>query len=249
MNDELLSQLNYLRITGLAEQWADYVKQGEKSKMSHERFLRHVVAESHAAKHAYAREMRIKRAAIPELLLMETFPFALQPNLQRKRIMNIYDSLDYVRKKQNIILVGPTGCGKTGLATGYLAHAIESGYTGYFVTFPDLISKLYKSMAAHKEDRILKNYASYDCLLIDEIGYVEIEPAQTGLFFQLMSMRHRRKTTIVTSNLGFSDWTTFLKSEQLTAALIDRLTENSNVINMKNCKSIRPKGNDTETKK
>ncbi len=249
MNDELLIQLNYLRITGLAEKWTEYIKQGERGKMSHEQFLRHVAAESYAAKRAYAREMRIKRAAIPELLLMGTFPFALQPNLQRKRVMNIYDSLDYMLKKQNIILVGPTGCGKTGLGTGYLAHAIESGHTGYFVTFPELISKLYKSMAAHKEDRVLKTYASYDCLLIDELGYVDIEPAQTGLFFRLMTMRHRRKTTIVTSNLGFSEWTTFLKNEQLTAALIDRLTENSSVINMKNCKSIRPKGDDSKTAK
>ncbi len=80
---------------------------------------------------------------------------------------------------------------------------------------------------------VLKTFASYDALLIDEIGYIEVEPVQVALFFTLMHQRHKRKTTLVTSNLGFQQWTSFLQNDQLTAALIDRLTENSNVINMK----------------
>jgi DNA replication protein DnaC len=87
----------------------------------------------------------------------------------------------------------------------------------------------------------MKKFVSYDCLLIDEIGYVEVEPVQVGLFFTLMHKRHKQKSTLITSNLGFSRWTSFLKNDHLTAALIDRLTENSHVINMKNCFSLRPK--------
>jgi DNA replication protein DnaC len=78
-------------------------------------------------------------------------------------------------------------------------------------------------------------------LLIDEIGYIEVEPVQVGLFFTLMHQRHKRKTTLITSNLGFQQWTSFLNNDQLTAALIDRLTENSYVINMKQCVSLRSK--------
>jgi DNA replication protein DnaC len=76
-------------------------------------------------------------------------------------------------------------------------------------------------------------------LVIDEVGYVEVEPAQVGQFFTLMHKRHQRKTTIITSNLGFSEWGSFLKNPQLTAALSDRLTSNSHVINMKDCQSLR----------
>src|SRR5437667_11564409 len=76
---------------------------------------------------------------------------------------------------------------------------------------------------------------------IDEIGYVQVEPVQVGLFFTLLHQGHRRKPTLITSNLGFSEWRSFLKNDHLTAALIDRLTENSYVINMRNCVSIRPK--------
>jgi DNA replication protein DnaC len=87
----------------------------------------------------------------------------------------------------------------------------------------------------------LKAFASYDCLLIDELGFIEIDPVQVGLFFTLMHKRHKKKCTLITSNLGFEQWGTFLKSPQLTAALLDRLTEYSYVINMKNCVSLRSK--------
>jgi DNA replication protein DnaC len=91
---------------------------------------------------------------------------------------------------------------------------------------------------------VLKRYFSYDCLLIDELGYVEVEPVQVGLFFTLMHRRHKKKPTLITSNLGFSDWRSFLHNGHLTAALVDRLTEESHVINMKNCDSLRPKPNE-----
>ena len=100
---------------------------------------------------------------------------------------------------------------------------------------------LYQSIGDHSETKVIKTFASYDCLLIDELGYVEVESAQVGLFFTLLHKRHKKKTTLITSNLGFSQWTSFLNNPQLTAALIDRLTENSHVINMKECVSLRPK--------
>ena len=93
----------------------------------------------------------------------------------------------------------------------------------------------------HSEAAVIRRFLAYDCLLIDEVGYVEVEPVQVGLFFTLMHKRHRQKPTLITSNLGFAEWRTFLKNDHLTAALIDRLTENSHVINMNRCKSLRPK--------
>ena len=170
-----------------------------------------------------------------------SLPFDRQPKLDRKKILSLYDEFDYITKAQNMIWMGPTGCGKTGLATGFLLHAIHRGHTGRFISFPALIQELFASVADHSEARVLKHYQSYDCLLIDELGYVEVEPVQVGLFFALMQLRHRRKPTLITSNLGFNDWRSFLKNDHLTAALVDRLTENSHVINMKGCISLRPK--------
>src|SRR5260370_17955387 len=107
--------------------------------------------------------------------------------------------------------------------------------------FGELIAELFRSAADHSEPQILKRYLACDCLLVDEVGYVEVEPVQVGLFFTLMHKRHRKKPTLITSNLGFSEWRSFLKNDHLTAALIDRLTENRHGINMKNRVSPRPK--------
>ena len=115
-------------------------------------------------------------------------------------------------KNQNIIWIGPTGVGKTGLATAFLMHTIDHEYKGRYIPFPELIEMLYKSVADHSEEKIMKTFVSYDCLLIDEVGYVEVEPVQVGLFFTLMQKRHKKKTTLITSNLGFSQWTSFLKN-------------------------------------
>ena len=118
-------------------------------------------------------------------------------------------------------------------------QAIDRGYTGRYVLFPELIGGLYKSVADHSEEQVLRRYVSYDCLLVDEVGYVEIEPVQVGLFFTLMQRRHKRKSTLITSNLGFAEWRSFLKNDHLTSALIDRLTETSHVFNMRGCQSLR----------
>ena len=241
MDEELVKTLKYLRLGGLIAHWDEYLSLARKKKYSAIRLLKHVLEEECKIKRVNARQIRLKKARIPEHLVMETFPFSRQPKLNKKRVLSLYDSLDFVQKSQNIIWIGPTGCGKTGLASSFLIQAIHRGCKGRYVLFPELVADLYSSVADHTQDQVIKRYLSYDCLLIDEVGHVEVEPVQVGLFFTLMHKRHKRKPTLVTSNLGFSEWRSFLKNDHLTAALIDRLTENSHVINMKDCVSLRPK--------
>jgi DNA replication protein DnaC len=241
MNEELKAKLKYLRLGGLLAHWDDYLKVAADKGFSHGRLLTYVLEEEWRIKQDNARKLRLKKAHIPERLVIETFPFDQQPKLNKKKIMALYDSCDFMTNSQNIIWLGGTGCGKTGLATSFLIHAIEQGHSGRHVLFAELIAELYRSVADHSEEKVLKHYLSFDSLLIDEIGYVEVEPVQVGLFFTLMHKRHKKKPTLITSNLGFSEWGSFLKNPHLTAALIDRLTENSHVINMRQCVSIRPK--------
>ena len=241
MDEKLVEILKYLRLTGLLTHWDEYLTTARKKRFSPVRLLKYVLEEEYKLKTENARKLRLKRARIPEMLVIETYPFKKQPNLNRKKILSMYDAFDYMTKSRNIIWVGPTGAGKSGLATGFLVQAINRGYTGRYILFRDLIEELFASVADHSEKKVLKRYLSYDCLLVDELGYVEAEPAQVGLFFTLLQKRHRVKPTLITSNLGFSEWRSFLKNDHLTAALIDRLTENSHVINMNKCHSIRPK--------
>jgi len=246
MNEQMAQMLKYLRLGGLLANWDRYLALAQKGGYSHARLLEYVITEEYQIKKENARKMRINRARIPEKFVMETFPFNRQPKLNKKKIVGMYDAFDYMSKCRNIIFIGPTGVGKTGLATAFLIHAINNGHNGLFITFPDLVERLYQSVADHSESKVIKKFVSYDCLLIDELGYVEVEPVQVGLFFTLMHKRHKRKTTLITSNLGFGQWSSFLKNNHLTAALIDRLTENSHVINMKNCVSLRTRLDETK---
>jgi len=241
MDEQLQEILKYLRLGGLLAHWDQLLAEARRGRFSHERLLKHVLKAEYRLKRENARLLRRKRANIPEMLEIETFPFARQPKLDRKKIMSLYDGFDYITKHQNIVWLGPTGCGKSGLASAFLLQALDRGYRGCFITFPELIAELYASLADHSEQQLLRKYIRYDCLVVDEVGYVEIEPAQVGLFFTLMQRRHKTRTTLITSNLGFSEWAALLKSDQLTAALLSRLTETSHVINMKNCHSLRPK--------
>jgi len=240
-DEELIGMLKYLRLWKLLSHWEEYLTEARKKHYSVERFLKYILEEEFRAKCENGRLLRRKRANIPEMLEMETFPFSQQPKLDRKKTMSYYDSFDYMTKQRGMVWVGPTGCGKTGLATAFLLQAIDRGHRGYFVTFPELLQELFQSLADRSEEKVLRRYLSYDCLVIDEVGYVEVEPAQVGQFFTLMHKRHKKKTTLITSNMGFSDWGSFLRNTQLTSALLDRLTASSHVINMKECKSLRPK--------
>ena len=239
MDEELEKMLKYLGLRGLIAKWDHYIDLAKKGSFSSVRLLKYVVEQEYKTKQENARKRRISLAKMPEPFVIETFPFDRQSKLNKKMILTLYDCFDYMTKQQNIIWIGPTGTGKTGLATAFLTQAIDRGYRGKFILFPELVETLYQSLADHTEKKVLETFAAYDCLLIDELGLIEIDPVQVGLFFSLMHKRHKKKATLITSNLGFDQWGSFLKNSQLTAALVDRLTENSHVINMKKCKSLR----------
>ncbi len=197
MNEELAGKLKYLRLGGLLAGRDEYLKLSAQKRFSHGHLLTHIVEEEYRLKRENARKLRLKRACIPEPFVIETYPFDRQPNLSKKMIMALYDSFDYMKSSRGIIWLGPTGVGKSGLATSFLVHAINQGYAGRHIPFAELVAELYRSVGDHTEDAVLKRYGAYDCLQIDEIGYVEVEPVQVGLFFTLMQRRHKKRCTLL----------------------------------------------------
>ena len=241
MTDTLAEQLKALRLTGLLARWDEHLKAAAGSNLSHARFLTRVIEEEYRLKCDQARQQRLKLAKIPEKWVLETFPFDRQPKLNKKKILALYDSMAFLKDKQNILWLGGTGVGKTGLATSFLIQAIHQGARGRYVLFSDLLHELHRSQADRSQARVIRRYLRYDILLVDEIGYVDAQPAQVGLLFTLLQKRHQQRSTLITSNLGFSEWASFLKNPHLTAALIDRLTQSSHVFNLKDCVSLRTK--------
>lgn len=239
MNETLAQQLKFLRLPGLLSRWDELLNTAAQANLSHARFLTRVIEEEYRLKGEAARQQRLKLAKIPEPWVMDTFPFERQPKLNKKKTLALYDSMAFLRDKQNILWLGRTGCGKTGLATSFLIQAIHQGARGRYVLFTDLLHELDRSQADRSQNQVIRRYVNYDLLLIDEMGYAEAEPSEVGLFFTLLQKRHKQRSTLITSNLGFSEWASFLKNPHLTAALIDRLTESSHVFNMRECVTLR----------
>lgn len=235
------SYLKYLEWEHLRTHWDQYLKDATAKKCSYHNLLSTIITDEYHHRFERRRTVRIKAAKIPELLVMETFPFDRQPQLKKKIVMELYDSRRFINENQVLLFIGPTGCGKTGLGTSYLIHAINNEHRGRFIDFNDLIHILYRSGADHTEKRVIKQLASIECLLIDEVGYSSLDKSKAGLFFELMKQRHNKRCTIITSQLGFEEWGTFINDKHLTAALLDRVTENCTVFNMSKCISIRSK--------
>lgn len=241
MDESIKNTLRYLGLKNLEENWNTIQKQAQRQKPSYQKFLTDILTQECAVKNETQRATRIKNAKIPELLIMDTFPFTRQPKLRKKLVLQVYDSMQYIHESQVLVFIGPTGCGKSGLATSFLVHAINNSCRGLFIDFKQLILKLYQSCADNSGIRLIKRLANIDCLLIDEFGYAPVEQQQAGLFFDLIKSRHKRKCTIITSQLGFDTWSSVIKNEHLNAAIIDRITVNCAVFNMTKCVSLRRK--------
>ena len=167
-NKDPQEQLRYLGWYNLSENWDQIMKKANQSRSSYHRFLSNIITTEYEAKAERARLARIKRAKIPELFVMETFPFHKQPRLKKNLVLQLYDSLSFMKEKQDLIFIGPTGCGKTGLATAFLVHATKPGFRGLFVDFRDLLDTLYQSRGDYSEGAQMKKILAYEVLLIDK---------------------------------------------------------------------------------
>lgn len=192
---------------------------------SYSDFLARLLREEFHEQQARATASRRDRAKIPEVWTLETFPWAQQPGVDRTRIRELAE-LDFVGTGTNLVFIGSTGVGKTGLATGLLLKAVEHGHRALFIRAQDLFDELYASLADRATRRYLQNLIRYDVILIDEVGYLVLKTEQINLFFKLMEERYTsHKSTIITTNMEFDDWGQFLGNRHLTDALLGRLRQ------------------------
>jgi len=136
--------------------------------------------------------------------------------------MRTFAELDFVAKHENLMLTGPTGVGKTGLACGLLLKALQNGHRCQFVRAQDLFDEMYASLADRSTRQLLNRLARLDVLPIDEFGYLNLRPEQSNIFFKLMEERYHRHSTIVTTNLGYDEWQNFLGNKSMVEALNGR---------------------------
>lgn len=232
MNDDLEQLLKSLRLKRVAAILDDELRKADEAGMPVEKLLARLLRAEWEHRQESALTWRIKSAGMPEQWTLESFPFKKQPGVSQRQVRTLAE-LDFVQKAENIVLVGPTGVGKTGLASGLLLKALQNGYRGAFVKAQDLFDEMYASLADRSTRKMLKHLARLDVLVIDEMGYLNLKPEQTNIFFKLMEERYRRHPTIITTNLDYEQWHSFLGNKHLVDALLNRLRHQCHTITIK----------------
>jgi DNA replication protein DnaC len=211
MTEELQQLLKNLKLRRIQDIYDEQLRAAEKAQVSYSEFVAGLMRAQWHSRLETALEWRILRAKLPERWALETFPYERQPGVQRKQI-RAFAELEFVPKAENIVFIGPTGVGKTGLACGLLLKALENGHRCQFVRAQDLFDEMYASLADRSTRQLLKRLARVDVLLIDEFGYLNLKPEQANIFFKLMEERYiggpRSLQPILAMTSGTTFWAT-----------------------------------------
>lgn len=193
--------------------------------------LLQVLEQEKADRQVRAKQNRIRTANFPQKKLLEELKVEELPDQAKQKLPHL-KSLDFIKEGHNVVLTGSSGTGKTHIAIGLGMEACLAGYRVFFATVPSLINQLKE----HRSERTLRSFelkfGKYDLVVLDELGYISFDKEGAELLFSYLSLRAGRKSTIITSNLPFTKWQDIFHDPVLTAALTDRLTHKSHVVNM-----------------
>lgn len=229
MTGELEQLLKNLRMNRTLLILDEELARAEKKGPSYADFLTSLLRQEYHSQQDRYLEYRIRRARLPERWTLESFPWKRQPGVRKAAIEQLAE-LGFMTQAANIVFVGPTGVGKTGLASGILLKALQAGHRCLFIKAQELFDEMYQSLADHSSRKLLDRLIRMDLILIDEMGYLNLRPEQCNIFFKLMEERYGRKSTIISTNLDYDEWYAFLGQKAMVAALLDRLRHRCNTI-------------------
>ena len=176
-----------------------------------------------------ATERRIRQAKFPVVKSLDSFDFLSMPTLNKAMVMELA-RCEFLARRENVLLLGNSGTGKTHIALALGLAACQQGHRVRFTTAAALVHELIEARDEKKLLRFQKQIAGYELLIVDELSFVPLSKTGAELLFEMLSQRYERGSTMLTSNLPFAEWTEILGSERLTGALLDRLTHHVHLL-------------------
>jgi len=229
--DSLREKLSKLRLKVVSQHLEQVLKEAKDKNLSILAVLQRLADLELEHRWQAAIKLRFTQSRLPESLTIDQFDFNHHKSRkeQKERILSLLD-LEFVREKMDVILIGNPGTGKTFIAQSLGFAACNANLRVLFTSAMDMINHLAAAEADHSLLRKLQHYRSPDLLIVDELGYLALGQQGSNLFFQIISARHQKKSTIVTTNLPFADWGKVFDSTTVATAIADRLVYRSEVL-------------------
>ncbi|MEI2775471.1 MAG: IS21-like element helper ATPase IstB [Tetrasphaera sp.] len=227
--DRIRSHATRLGLTHLTETITALVERAETAQLGYLEFVDLLLEEEVGLRESRRFRNALKLSGLPHHKTLDEFDFAFQPDLDGRKVRDLA-TLEFIRAKSNVALLGPPGVGKTMLAVALAVAACQAGFSIYFTTLDDLVRRLRTAEATGRFNRQLQAFLRPAVLVVDEVGYLPLDRAEANMFFQLITRRYERGTMIVTSNKSFTEWGGVLGDDVLATAILDRLLHHCDVI-------------------
>jgi DNA replication protein DnaC len=223
--------LKQLRLPTFLREYDKVARQSAVEQATYAAYLLRMAELELLERERRAIERRIRQARFPVVKTMDSFDFLAIPSLNKTMVLELA-RCEFLTRRENVLLLGNSGTGKTHIALALGLAACQRGHRVRFTTAAALVSELIEARDERKLLRFQKQIAAYELLIVDELGFVPLSKTGAELFFEMLSQRYERGSTMVTSNLPFAEWTEVLGSERLTGALLDRLTHHVHILEM-----------------
>lgn len=220
-----LTQLKLGRIREVYSSWADHAVTTE---MSHLEFLEELLNEEVLARQEHQVRRRIQQAGFPYAATIDQFDFTLRPELKRPVILRYFDS-SLITETKSLVLIGPSGTGKTHLAISVGTKMVQLGYTVRFLTAQSLANAILSSASRTTLSIFLRPLLTCDVLILDEFGYLPLEPSIGPVLFEIVAERYHKGAMVLTSNKSLSTWGDIIGDSTLMMAILDRLLHHGDV--------------------
>jgi len=231
VNENIIRYSKELRLPVFRQEFKQMAEEAAKERMEYEEFLLKLMEREFEQRMENRKKAHIRQAGFPSKLYLNSLDREQLPD-DAKEKLPMLERLDFIESGQNIVLAGNPGTGKTHIATGLGLKACIQGYKVMFTTIHRLLTQLRESHSQRTLKQMEARFEKYDLVICDEFGYVTFDKQGAEMLFNHLSLRAGRKSTIITTNLGFDRWEEIFGDPVLTAALVDRITHKAYLVNM-----------------